>query len=528
MPLVALLTALLMAIGATSVAAQSGELSGDPVLERRITSQIDIDLALDHLHHFTEVIGPRLGGTPAENAAAQYLATELESYGYDVELQGFPASNKNVGTIVLPGRPALQGGIALNGARTNGDFLSGAVVFAGTGLSPDDFPGGTAGKIVLMTDANSNANRLIQVTNAANAGALGAILRRTQATPFDPNLTSFQPIPVIGVGNGQGGIVMEFAGTGAVISMDTAQLTGLTSYNVLASRPPTVGDAEDAPIVMVSNHYDSVRGAPGANDDGSGAMLTLELARVLKDLKTDKELRFSFWGAEEQGLVGSNYYVNNAPQALLDRFVGLWQNDMVATSWGPADRYNLLAVDGQHNLVTQSVAAVAPRLGYQDLILGPIVRGGSDHVPFHNRGIPAANHSWRPISGPGNLEPPYHTPEDTIANNISPERWRISMELIGSAVYVNAQTAEDGFDLLTEVVDDVDPTSQQWRLVRFLDRIEREMADGDTADACLATAAYADEVERLTNVRPEHGRLDDGDAYELAAVTDNLYTNLGC
>jgi hypothetical protein len=257
-------------------------------------------------------------------------------------------------------------------------------------------------------------------------------------------------------------------------------------------------------------------------------MLTLELARIFQDLDSDTEMRFSFWGAEEQGLIGSNYYVNNAPAAELDRFIGLWQNDMVGTSWGPADRYNLLAVDGLHNTVTMAVAEVAQRLGRTDQVIGPIVRGGSDHVPFHNRGIAAGNFSWRPASGPGNLEPPYHTPEDTIANNISMARWRMSMEMIGSAIYTQVQTADDAFAVLAEEVADLDLEDGHWKLGRFLDRIEREMADGDDGEACRATAVYAAEVDRLAGLRPERGPIPADVAYDLAFLADNLSSNLGC
>lgn len=410
--------------------------------DEHITSRIDIERSLDDLRHLTTVIGPRLGGTPAENEAAAFLAAELERYGYDVQLQPFAASNKAVGHVYLTGGPqpygpTLQTGRATNGVLTGDDRVSGPLVDAGTGMTADQFPDDVAGAIVVMENATSNAQRNVQVANAVERGAAAAILRRPQQTPFDPTLTTPSPIPVLGVGAGQGAHLRDRADAGDVVSVDTATLTGLTSYNVFASKPATHPlPSEDEPrIAMISAHYDTVRGSPGANDDGSGTILTLELARVLADLPTSQEVRFAFWGAEEQGLIGSRYYVDTADDAELDRFIGLWQNDMVATTWEPANRYNLLAVDGQHNTVTLSVEAAAARLGLDGFVIGPIVRGGSDHVPFHNRGIAAANHSWRPASGPGNLEPQYHTPEDTIETNISPQRWEISMSLIGTAVY---------------------------------------------------------------------------------------------
>ncbi|RCK13047.1 hypothetical protein DT075_01670 [Bacillus licheniformis] len=52
-------------------------------------------------------------------------------------------------------------------------------------------------------------------------------------------------------------------------------------------------------IVYVTSHYDSVPYAPGANDNASGTSVVLELARILKTVPADKEIRFITFGAEE-------------------------------------------------------------------------------------------------------------------------------------------------------------------------------------------------------------------------------------
>jgi len=52
-------------------------------------------------------------------------------------------------------------------------------------------------------------------------------------------------------------------------------------------------------IVVVGAHYDSVAGAPGANDNGSGVAAVLELARQLKDAKPARTLRCVLFVNEE-------------------------------------------------------------------------------------------------------------------------------------------------------------------------------------------------------------------------------------
>ena len=61
----------------------------------------------------------------------------------------------------------------------------------------------------------------------------------------------------------------------------------------------------DAPCIMIGGHYDSVPGAPGANDDGTGIAAILELARVLSNYSWPLDVYFCAWNSEEIGLLGS-------------------------------------------------------------------------------------------------------------------------------------------------------------------------------------------------------------------------------
>ena len=222
------------------------------------------------------------------------------------------------------------------------------------------------------------------------------------------------------------------------LTIGTTSHRGLTSNNVLADIPGRAGST--GPLVYISGHYDSVIGAPGANDDGSGTVLTLELARVLHRMpRTDATIRLALWGSEEQGLIGSRHHVAQLPQAERGRIRGVFQNDMVGTSWSPATRYWQLSFSGTGNPTTDQVTAAAQRLGY-DPQLSPVTqRGASDHQSFQEVGIASANFSWRGEETPALLEPPYHSPEDTIEKNISMDRLTVSMELIGCAAYALAQ-----------------------------------------------------------------------------------------
>lgn len=221
----------------------------------------------------------------------------------------------------------------------------------------------------------------------------------------------------------------EFESLGFDVSTQGFDIRGdKTSQNVIAVKKPK--DNENADIIYVTSHYDSVPGSPGANDNGSGTSTLLELARVMKNLPTNKEIRLVAFGAEEIGLVGAKYYVDQLSEEEVNRSVGNFNMDMVGTNWEPATQLYVNVVDGKPNKVWNQAKSAAEKLNNNTLFL--YKRGSSDHVAFHEAGIDAANFIWRE-PGTAALEPYYHTPQDTI-EHISPERIQMVGDLINTAV----------------------------------------------------------------------------------------------
>jgi hypothetical protein len=63
-------------------------------------------------------------------------------------------------------------------------------------------------------------------------------------------------------------------------------------------------------IVELGAHYDTVPYSPGADDNGSGVATLLETARIVAGAEPAKTIRFCFYGAEENGLLGSDHHVD--------------------------------------------------------------------------------------------------------------------------------------------------------------------------------------------------------------------------
>ncbi|QES49598.1 Leupeptin-inactivating enzyme 1 [Streptomyces venezuelae] len=116
---------------------------------------------------------------------------------------------------------------------------------------------------------------------------------------------------------------------GFTTTLQTFTTSGATGYNLIADWPG--GDPNS--VLMAGAHLDGVTSGPGINDNGSGSAALLENALAVSraGLQPTKHLRFGWWGAEELGLIGSKYYVNNLPAAERSKLSGYLNFDMIAS-----------------------------------------------------------------------------------------------------------------------------------------------------------------------------------------------------
>jgi hypothetical protein len=142
--------------------------------------------------------------------------------------------------------------------------------------------------------------------------------------------------------------------------------------------------------------------APGANDDGSGTVLTMELARVFAEsgIEFDATLVFICWAGEEQGLIGSKAHAQkiSAEKVVVE---ALFNNDIVGNvtggngvvdaesvrvySEGPEDSMSRSLARFIQGIAAKYVPAHRVRLMIRHDRFGR----GSDHTSFNQHGYPA-------------------------------------------------------------------------------------------------------------------------------------------
>jgi Zn-dependent M28 family amino/carboxypeptidase len=195
--------------------------------------------------------------------------------------------------------------------------------------------------------------------------------------------------------------------------------------NVVATLRGTQPASENR-MYVVSGHYDSMCtsptdaecDAPGANDDASGTAAVLEMARVMSKYKFDATIVFMTVAGEEQGLVGSTYFAEQAKQKNLD-IEAMFTNDIIGSSLGgngvrdrrtvrvfsegvpsseTTDEANVRrGVGGENDSASRQLARFIKETGERYVSTMRVMmvyrrdrylRGG-DHIPFLERGYAA-------------------------------------------------------------------------------------------------------------------------------------------
>jgi Zn-dependent M28 family amino/carboxypeptidase len=185
------------------------------------------------------------------------------------------------------------------------------------GCEAADFQGiDLTGKIAVIQRGTCSFSE--KVSNAESRGAVAVLLfnegqeGRAGIVSAILSADSTVKIPVLGVTYDLGKALYDRYITGAATTMRVAVigLNAMTpTYNLFAE---TVAGRSDQ-MIMIGAHLDSVIEGPGINDNGSGAVALLEVARQigLNRYTPHNKIRFAWWGAEEVGLIGSYHYLNN-------------------------------------------------------------------------------------------------------------------------------------------------------------------------------------------------------------------------
>jgi aminopeptidase YwaD len=348
----------------------------------------------------------RLAGSEGEADAAEFLRETLASYGYDAVVQTFPfESVLQYDTGLIVESPELTVAASAMGGTPNG-AAEAEMVVAGIGR-PEEFPPETAGKIALMERGTLFFSEKAQ--NAAEAGAVAALIYNNGPGSFIGQLGDDVSIPVVSLPQRDGLVLVDLVSEGpvnATLSVNVTTAEGESS-NVVATPP----DGECT--VIAGGHLDSVANGPGANDNGSGTAVVVELARALAADGDLDEVCFVLFGAEEIGLLGSSHYVDSLTDLQRLTVRAMLNFDMLGVG-------NEWPIGGARS-VTEVISDAADEIGL-DVLISTLPAGlGSDHASFDAVGIPAAIINCF-------CDANYHTAQD-VPDFVEPDRLKAAGDL---------------------------------------------------------------------------------------------------
>jgi hypothetical protein len=373
----------------------------------------------------------RNSGEPGYKASVDYVANLMRQAGYNVTIQrytfdyfayqGVPSmrelsptahdyvlvSDWNPGRSIGSATAELQpaGGLVLPPTPTSSST---------SGCTAADFTNFVSGRIALIQRGGCNFG--VKVLNAQAAGASGVIIfnegnpGRTSVLSgslLDASNNPFIPtIPVaftsFDIGNDlntqyQQATQNATARPSMALSVQGIHDPNREDYNVIADSKG--GDPNH--VVVVDAHLDAIYGA-GMLDNASGSATILDIAQMMRKVNPRNKLRFIWFGGEELGLLGSEYYVNNLSPGELSKIGYDLDADVTATP-----NYDVGVLDpAAPDFFGRTVSTQFPTQVYQPstvardqaidyfssvglnhILFSPV---GTDAFSFNQAGIPAS------------------------------------------------------------------------------------------------------------------------------------------
>jgi hypothetical protein len=203
-------------------------------------------------------------------------------------------------------------------------------------------------------------------------------------------------------------LYQTFQGMGLEVRYHNYTDDTVSGSNVEATLQGTGSDN----IFIICGHYDCVAAGPGADDDGSGVAAVLAAAEIMRNYEFFHTIRFVAFSGEEQGLVGSYHYAEDA-YTNNDTIIAVLNADMIGFAPLPSDgtKGKIYENTASEWIVTYTQDISNIYRDYIGIELTPQGETwGSDHYYFWQFGYDAVFYHEE------NFNDYYHSAEDTITH----------------------------------------------------------------------------------------------------------------
>jgi carboxypeptidase Q len=402
-----------------------------------IIQAMDRSQVMENLQHLSDVIGPRLSGSPAMRRANEWTAERFRAYGLTAALEPYSFGvtwerGSAELRLMTPFSRAITAHSWAWTAGTGGKTLNGPVVL--TDLStpdslavyrdkvkgawvltrapfplrnPDGPPLTAADSAELQAEIKFRASPFADTSAAAvlarrqyqvdlpyilkAAGALGTLIdgaKEHGLMTMSGSPTRVSPLPSLVVSHEDYALLARLIGSGV-----TPRVKGrvenrigrapVQQWNTVAELK---GSERPGEVVILGAHLDSWDLGTGVTDNGTGSMVVLDAARALAQsgLKPKRSIRFILFSGEEQGLLGSRAYAEaHAGMADSIQAVLVLDNGTGAIAGQ--------ALQGRKDLEGLWRQLLAPVAALDADSVRDANKSGTDHLSFLPYGVPGFN-----------------------------------------------------------------------------------------------------------------------------------------
>ena len=409
----------------------------DPIVQA-IIKEANTNSQLESLgHQITDVLGPRLVGTPQMKNAHDWAVEQYKSWGIEArneqygEWRGWERGISHI-DMLEPRVQSLRGTQLAWSPSTSKEGVTAEVITLPTVKNAKEFTNwlkNIKGKIVLLSkpqitgrpdynweefateksfekmkrqrDSLSTLwNDNIQRTGYTNrglpealekAGAVG-IVTSNWSKGFGVNKifsARTEKIPTVDLELEDYGMLYRLATSGHTpkinITAISKELGAVPTFNTIAEIKGTEKPEE---YVILSAHYDSWDGGTGATDNGTGTLVMMEAMRILKKMYPNpkRTILVGHWGSEEQGLNGSRAFVEDHPEIVAKVQASFNQDN----GTGRVVRLNGGGFLRSYDYLNRWLNAVPREITdeIETTFPGAPARGGSDYASFQAAGAP--------------------------------------------------------------------------------------------------------------------------------------------
>lgn len=452
---------LLIMFSLTLTAFQAGAQSNsasDEVIAQLQKEALGSDLAWDLLASLTSEVGPRMGGTEADQRAVEWAIDKMSHMGFDrvrIEPVSFPRwlRNRESAEVLSPAAQRLVvtaiGGSPSTGGPIDGEVIQFDTLEALEAAAIEDVQGKIVFLSTRMTKSREGSGYGKTVVNrsrgpfvAESKGALALLIRsvgtdsdRLPHTGMMSGTEPGKPVPSAAISNPDADNLMLMLSKDVPVrvrlDLDVGFNGEATSYNVVGEFD---GSEDPKRYILLGAHLDSWDLGTGAVDDGAGVAIVMAAAKLVASLPKRPLYgsRVVLYANEEQGVFGGKAYAELHEADLGSHLIGA-ESDLGADL---IYRFKT-RVSPQAEPLIASLASHLKNLGIERETT-EVASGGADVGQMGKLGLPVIDLN-QDASRYFDL---HHTANDTL-DKVNPDHLRQNLAAWVTLVYVTANSTVD-------------------------------------------------------------------------------------